>query len=284
MNIWPLAARPSGDALPESTALLPDLIDCIGRPDFGRQALECLNRVLPAASWSVYRVLCSDGPRLYSSGSRGVPDNTLACWRAYRQHGLHRNDRTLGAVRQQAARGAAVLTQWSADEIGGRHRELVYRPHGMFERLSIVSPDGDGLLAVNLYNHDSRYRFGVRDTDRLRSLAPALLACVRRQLAWQSEAPVGTPAEDDDAGPADLLRGLCPDLTPRELQVCERVLRGLTHEGIAADLQLSVTTVKTYRNRAFLRLGIHFRSELYALVLRARGVRAASGRSRRLQG
>jgi DNA-binding CsgD family transcriptional regulator len=46
-----------------------------------------------------------------------------------------------------------------------------------------------------------------------------------------------------------------------------RLLRGMTYDGIAADLGLSVPSVKTYRNRAFERLGIHFRNELFALVL-----------------
>ena len=36
---------------------------------------------------------------------------------------------------------------------------------------------------------------------------------------------------------------------------------------VDADLALSVATVKTYRNRAFNRLGIHFRSELFVRVL-----------------
>ena len=44
----------------------------------------------------------------------------------------------------------------------------------------------------------------------------------------------------------------------------------MTQEGVAADLGLSLPTVKTYRNRAFARLGIHFRSELSALLLRPR--------------
>ena len=55
-------------------------------------------------------------------------------------------------------------------------------------------------------------------------------------------------------------------LTVRELDVCARLLQGMTQEGIAADLGLSVPTVKTYRNRAFARLGISFRNELFALL------------------
>jgi DNA-binding NarL/FixJ family response regulator len=50
------------------------------------------------------------------------------------------------------------------------------------------------------------------------------------------------------------------------LDVCERLLRGWSYDGIAADMGLSVATVKTYRARAFGRLGLHFRSELFALL------------------
>jgi len=86
------------------------------------------------------------------------------------------------------------------------------------------------------------------DTDH--AVLPALLAL-----------PQGLPALRER-----LLR-LQHDLTDRELDVCARVLQGMTHEGIAADLGLGVPTVKTYRNRAFARMGIHFRNELFAKVL-----------------
>lgn len=69
---------------------------------------------------------------------------------------------------------------------------------------------------------------------------------------------------------AQRLRQLCPALSERELQVCERMLRGWTFEGLVADLQLSVATVKTYRSRAFERLGIHFRNPLFSRVLAGR--------------
>jgi DNA-binding CsgD family transcriptional regulator len=61
----------------------------------------------------------------------------------------------------------------------------------------------------------------------------------------------------------------CPALTARELDVLERLLQGMTYDGIAADMGLGVGTVKTYRARAFARLGIHFRSELFAGLMAA---------------
>ncbi|MFN6997848.1 MAG: helix-turn-helix transcriptional regulator, partial [Aquincola tertiaricarbonis] len=59
----------------------------------------------------------------------------------------------------------------------------------------------------------------------------------------------------------------CPALTPRELDVLERLLQGMTYDGIAADIGLSLATVKTYRARAFERLDIHFKNELFALFV-----------------
>ncbi len=40
----------------------------------------------------------------------------------------------------------------------------------------------------------------------------------------------------------------------------------MTHDGVAADLDLRLPTVKTYRNRAFQRLAFTSRNELFALV------------------
>jgi DNA-binding CsgD family transcriptional regulator len=77
--------------------------------------------------------------------------------------------------------------------------------------------------------------------------------------------PAGPPppgARPDAPRPAVLAA-----LPRRESEVCERLLRGWTHDGVAADLGISPTTVKTYRDRAFERLGIHHRHQLFALAL-----------------
>nr|WP_314562367.1 helix-turn-helix transcriptional regulator [uncultured Pseudomonas sp.] len=63
------------------------------------------------------------------------------------------------------------------------------------------------------------------------------------------------------------LREREPALTVQELEVCAGLLQGMTHLGIAAQLGVKESTIKTYRNRAFDRFGIHFRSELFAMFL-----------------
>lgn len=69
------------------------------------------------------------------------------------------------------------------------------------------------------------------------------------------------------AAPAGL-RERFPDLTPREADVLERIAEGRSNPEIAAELFLTVPTVKSYVNQVFTKLGVRTRSEAMALVLR----------------
>jgi DNA-binding CsgD family transcriptional regulator len=55
-------------------------------------------------------------------------------------------------------------------------------------------------------------------------------------------------------------------LTGREIDVCARSLSGMTAEGIALELEIKESSVITYRKRAYGRLGISSRHELFRLL------------------
>ena len=57
-------------------------------------------------------------------------------------------------------------------------------------------------------------------------------------------------------------------LTPREQEVCRRILSGSSSEAISQALGISLHSTLTYRKRAYERLGISSQSELFAIVLR----------------
>jgi DNA-binding NarL/FixJ family response regulator len=242
------------------------LVGCIARPDFAPRALAALNGALPVAWWTVYRVFDDQPPRLYAQASHAVPDIALDCWRIYRG-GLYRNDTHFAdACERAGCEGTrAVMSHCLADDFARAHREQIYRAHSLSERLSLVSAErtdvaasgSAALLAINLYRHRAQPRFAPAELDRVLAFGSTLLAVVQRHIELG-----GTPQP-----PAHRLRQVCPQLTERELAVCERLLRGLTFEGIAADLGISAATAKTYRNRAFERLGIHHRNELFAVAL-----------------
>ena len=249
---------------------LQGLIGLVGQQRaFESALLEHLHPIVPAASYSIYQTGQGCDPTLFMSASLGVPDTTRDCWNAYLS-GPHRNDRTLDS--QSPTPEQAVLCHITAREVPAQHRARVYEAHGMAERVSVVQRDTqveDGVFAINFYRHAHQRAFDDAQLASFGDLAPALLAFTRKHIALAGLAPpAGAPALPPAALPRARLRALCPALTPRELDVCERLLRGMTQEGVAAVLGLGLPTVKTYRNRAFNRLGIHFRSELPALLLR----------------
>ncbi|PZE72574.1 MULTISPECIES: response regulator transcription factor [unclassified Curtobacterium] len=82
-------------------------------------------------------------------------------------------------------------------------------------------------------------------------------------VAAGSAAPV---SPDPDPGPS--LGARFPDLTPREVDVLERIADGRTNPQIAAELFLTVPTVKSYVNQVFAKLGVRTRAEAVARVLR----------------
>jgi DNA-binding NarL/FixJ family response regulator len=73
------------------------------------------------------------------------------------------------------------------------------------------------------------------------------------------------PASPD---PVPSLGARFPDLTPREVDVLERIADGRTNPQIAAELFLTVPTVKSYVNQVFAKLGVRTRAEAVARVLR----------------
>ena len=282
-------------------AALAPMVERVGEPGFAAGLLQDLEPVLPAASWSVYRTGHRCKPTLFLSASRGVPDTTRDCWWAYLS-GPYRSDRTWGRAFDDMPLGepATRLCHLSAADVPGEHRARVYDAHGVSERVSVVEHESDGsVFAVNFYRHQHQRPFSDRQIGAFESVAPVLLALTRKHIQL-SQRPGALPAllpalavpEAADGGTRagmqphhaaqtlhvpqgshslPLLRmrlmRLQVGLTDRELDVCARLLQGMTHEGIASDLQLGVPTVKTYRNRAFARLGIHFRNELFARVL-----------------
>lgn len=74
--------------------------------------------------------------------------------------------------------------------------------------------------------------------------------------------------EPSAAAGAPDVRQRFPELTPREADVLTRIAEGRTNPEIAAELFLTVPTVKSYVNQVFAKLGVRSRAEAVARVLR----------------
>jgi DNA-binding CsgD family transcriptional regulator len=236
------------------------LIATIGEPAFENTLLQCLQPVVPAASYSIYQTGSGCAPRLYMSASLGVPDTTRDCWRAY-MSGPQQNDRTL--TQQESTDGHLMICHITAQEAPLEHRTRVYEAHGVAERVSVVRQEAASVFAVNFYRHTHQAPFRDSQLSEFGQVASGLIALAQKQITLS---PQHSVADGTLGWWHRKLARLQVGLTVREIEVCARIVTGMTHDGIASDLALSVPTVKTYRNRAFARMGIHFRNELFALL------------------
>jgi DNA-binding CsgD family transcriptional regulator len=236
---------------------LNGVVRALGQPAFAARGLQALQDSVRVGSWSVYELRSGQAPVLHLSATHQGPDLTQACFAAYAR-GLYLRDSSFNRVRGRRPDEPPLISAMHADAAPNpEHRDAIYRAHRVLERLSVAALQPDGaVLAVNLYHHEAQGPFSEAERERFHALAPVLHTAVQRHIDLKARAPATDRRQ--------ALRAAAPDLSERELDVCERLLRGWSHDGVASDLGLSVSTVKTYRARAFARLGLHFRSELFA--------------------
>lgn len=256
----------------QASQAISGVVSCVGDREFGTAALTLLNAALPLCWWSVYSLFGDRPPVMHVGGSHQVPDRTRDAFQFYRS-GVYLGDRTFDSARECAGAGGAVLTHWRAEEIPRRHRGEIYTRHELKERASVVTVDNAGCLtAINLYRHERQRSFDDSELELLALLGTPLAACVGLHMRSAGLTTPVVPRPDTGAtvqSPPG--SGILDALPKREREVCERLLRGWTYEGVAVDLAISSGTVKTYRDRAFERLGIHHRNELFALAIGSLG-------------
>lgn len=263
MRAWRLGGAASDAALIHDT--VAKIVTGIGLEGFSHQVLQQVNRVMPVGCWSVYRVGGLQ-PRMFLSSTYQRRDTTAGSWQAYLS-GPHLADRSF--ILDNTSNNFPAITHLTAEEIPTPiHREKVYRQFDMSERLSIIEPESRSeVFALNFYRYTDQCFYSDKELAAFEMLAPSLLAAVRRHLALSNTMQLTNSLTLESVRLA--FQSHRRDLTERELDVVARAVLGMSYEGIAADLGLKLPTVKTYRNRAFDRLGIHFRNELvrYYLLL-----------------
>jgi DNA-binding CsgD family transcriptional regulator len=150
----------------------------------------------------------------------------------------------------------------SADEISDPlHRAHIYDRFGLSGRLSLSKCVGTGpALCLTIVKHRDQVTLGPDETQRILDLAPTMFALLGKHRELSGALAMG------NSDRKSLLLAKCPSLTSRELDLCVLLLEGRTLSSIAQEWSVKPTTVATYRDRAYARLDIHFRSELFALL------------------
>ena len=269
MNAWSLEKAASTHASESARSLdgfMSHLIDTLGEPEFGSRLIEHMNDLLEVDFFSVYQLETNETPRMFLSSSRCGNDVSADCFRSYQKR-LHAQDHTFDGAKELIKEGGVAMTYAHQSHFAPPHRAAIYSRHGIQDRLSVVcQAQGNLMLATNFYRFERQPMFGDADVDAIQSVARSVAACITKHIRLATG--LGPATGPDIAALTRQLAALCPRLTERELDVCAGLLMGRTYDGIAAQLGLSVATVKTYRARAYDKLGINFRSQLFGIASR----------------
>ncbi len=190
----------------------------------------------------------------------------LECWRSYRA-GLYRYDTTWDSVAKRLEQPDAILFRHvtAADLPPSTYRTTVFTNHALHARLSVYGYAASGeIVACNLYRTEADGDFGEAEFRIWTRICPTLLAATLRHAELSSvSANYGGRVQ---SALTDKLIDLCPALSSRETDVCAQVLMGRSYKAIALSLSISPATVKTYRERAFQRIGVDTREVLLERV------------------
>ena len=159
--------------------------------------------------------------------------------------------------------GGLVIDRWypPADD----PRAPIYARDEVIERVSVASRAGRGGFVSFYLRGKQTGWLTAPEMDRLRQVLPLAheLIGLRHRLVGASGA-TATGLRDRAVEPFT-------SLSPREAEVCDHAIRGISVAGTALELGISENSVRTLRKRAWRKLGVGSATALAALVLSDRG-------------
>lgn len=145
------------------------------------------------------------------------------------------------------------------------------------DRILVCGYRDGAIYCLSLLRSENSAAFSSTSVGKLMAVSDTLLSSVAKHMEVDNNRPHMALTSLPHIEHTILTDG---HLSQRESEVCARILYGISSPGIALDLDIGVETVKTYRNRAYLRLGIGSPRELLVWYLSIWGSPSLSELSR----
>lgn len=238
-----------------------DLVALMGRPDFDTHLLLYLNKWIRSKYFSILRVE-DKTPVLLLCGTQDEEQTVpWSCGQSYVRKYHHYDDLYVRLSDKDIQPHQTATGYLCADDIiFSPYRQEIYEKNGLIQRLCGFYRDDDNQpILFNFYRHKDQGLYTDHEIANFEKMTPALAKMIQGHLALSEK------SRQKDF--KYRLKRYQPLLTQQEIEVCSRILKGMSYIGIAADLNLKESTIKTYRNRAFDKLGISFKNQLFSMFL-----------------
>lgn len=245
------------------------LVSSLGSSRFPAQLWDWLTRRLPLThiACARYNQPAAGQPIesvdwLFSQGNDdpNTPDEMLQLY----LDGLWRLDPLLPHM--QSLEGSQLVQLRSADLQANEYFTEMFASGYVAEETTLMARSGDGIYAIAVYRTRQYPAFRLDELTLLRQLAELILPLI----VQHARLTVSTRRSSSQSL-TDLfdrrLATLGIKLSPRERATCHGILHGQSAHQVADTLSVRESSVKTYLDRAFAKLDIRSRTDLFTWCL-----------------
>ena len=240
-----------------------DVVRAIGTERYSKACFDIFEQPLEVDHWALFRYNRDKSVSCVATASRFY---TLAAKENINRFVGHcySLDPSLDAVRSRPSQAACVI-KIDIDDIRDRQYRYCFNQTHVQERLSFFHCAGSDLYQLSVFRSVGKRPFSPNDMTKFSALANFVIASAIKHETFKQVA-IGVPRHLDLEAVEELLERVPGNLSKREIQVCARVIAGMTIDRTASDLSIKRTSVVTYRQRAYEKLSISRQNELVALV------------------
>jgi len=261
-----------GHSAAVDVSMVGELMDATGTSSFSDLLWQMLRERLPL-TFLTLSTIEPDGNlhgQWLEAGSTEDKDLMLPIFEKWIRDRTYVNDpmwrlMPLLRARSQDAQPLILLHLLNCEDIRDEEwRQTNYERMSIRCRLTLsASHPAVGGLALALFRHASLSEFSEEELNWISGVAPLLMRLALRHQGMH----LGKSLQPKLIALEARLGQVRKQLTPREVQVCARILQGSSFEEIGKSIGIKPASVKTYRDRAFEKLAISSRFELFALLL-----------------
>lgn len=241
-------------------------VQALGHARFGDVLLGAVRESVGAELLSAF-CLDDGGPRYCLARAIDQLGNPFAeCAAQHYVDGYWHSDPGLERLREaHDACGGTVLCQQASNEI--RHtgyRAFCYEAPRLIDRVSVLGAVGARRMLFSAYRRAARGPFAHDEVLRFAAHAEMLMSIVGKHVELLEQVRPSTQ-RDSLAALEGRLASCFAALSLRERQICAGLIVGLSAKEIAQRCGVEVSTVVTYKKRAFEKLGVPNRRALLNL-------------------
>lgn len=254
----------------------------LGRAEFEDCLFDLVNAVVAVDHCAVF-INNNDGTAAHlftKSKLDAAVCKSLA--KAYTE-GFYARDPNLAPLSKQVedpqATRITLLPHTSTADYDAAYRARFFTDTGLIDKVSSLLQTRQYTIYCSFYRLKGSGRFKQVEFAELSKILPILtnlifkhshLAGLKKQKKKPdpiiTQVPLGR-SKEASVNLLDVRNGVFAQLTDREREVCHRILQGYTSEAISLDLEVAISTIHTYRKRAYAKLGISSQNELFSLYL-----------------